>query len=143
MMKILAIKMIVISVLAALLTACVGSPAYEYRRNSEPETIKIAIGQTVTAPASGLTVTFDSIEQDSRCPINAKCLWEGVAIVNVSVKKDDEPATKLALGSINFEKINDSERAYGKTISFVELLPKPEAGDKKPAGTATLAVKIR
>jgi hypothetical protein len=37
----------------------------------------VAFGQT--ADVRGVRVTFKKLESDSRCPINAACIWEGDA----------------------------------------------------------------
>ena len=36
---------------------------------------------------SGLTVTFERVESDSRCPMDALCVWAGDAIVMVSLSQ--------------------------------------------------------
>jgi len=33
----------------------------------------------------GLTITFDRVASDSRCPMNALCIWAGDAVVAVSI----------------------------------------------------------
>jgi len=42
-------------------------------------------GQAATVQGAGLTVTFDAVEQDSRCPVDVACVWEGDATVKVSI----------------------------------------------------------
>jgi len=131
-MKKLSIKIITIALLAMLVAAC-GSPAYEYRKDKIIADIDVPLGKTVVAGETGLSVTFDSIEQDSRCAINARCVWGGVGIVNATVTNNAGVKKTIKLSTINYEKINNIEKVFDKDIELVDLLPKPIAGsDAKP-----------
>jgi hypothetical protein len=45
----------------------------------------------------GISVCFNNLEEDSRCPINAVCIWRGVAIANLTFKNGAKEVTfKLA-----------------------------------------------
>jgi hypothetical protein len=35
----------------------------------------------------GLTITFDGVASDSRCPMNALCIWAGDAVVALSISQ--------------------------------------------------------
>ena len=73
------------------------------------------------------TVCFNALE-DSRCPANSTCVWEGVAIGKFSLHVDskDYPfslATKKFPGSIS----TDTTIA-GYQISLIDILPHPGTG---------------
>ena len=131
MTKLLA-KIITTGVIAIGLTGC-GS-AYDYRKVRLSDTITVPLGKTVAAEHAGFSVTFDKIEQDSRCPINARCLWSGVGIVNATVKQGDE-SQKVTLSTVNYETFNNTESVFGKDIKLLELLPNKSAGAAKPEMT--------
>ncbi len=38
-----------------------------------------------TTIVGGVSVTFQRVEQDSRCPPNAVCVWEGIAFVTLEL----------------------------------------------------------
>ena len=125
----LLIKILTSSLLAVGLSGC--GPAYDYRKASLSDTIIVPLGKSVQADNAGLSVMFDKVEKDSRCAINARCKWEGVGIVNVTVKQG-EKSQKVSLSTINFEKLNNTENVFGKDIKLLELLPQKVAGAAKP-----------
>ena len=51
--------------------------------------VVVAKGASVTV-GDGVTVTFDAVSADSRCPQDKECVQEGDATVNVTVKSGDE-----------------------------------------------------
>jgi hypothetical protein len=126
-MKKLPIKIIVIGLLAMLITAC-SSSAYEYRKERLVTNVEVPLGEAELVANTSLSVKFDSIEQDSRCPINAKCLWAGVAIVNVTVINGEGVLKNIKLSSVNYETFNTTEKVFGKNIELMAVLPNPSAG---------------
>ena len=48
---------------------------------------RLALGETATV--DGVRVTFERVEEDSRCPDTAMCVWAGVALVDLAL--DGEP----------------------------------------------------
>ena len=140
-MKKLPIKILIISVFAMLLSAC-GSPAYEYRTDRMVIDIDVPLGKTVTAEPTGLSITFDSVEQDSRCPINARCAWSGVGIVNATVMNAEGERKAIKLSTVNYEAFNNVEKAFGKDIKLVDLLPKPLAGSSAKPEITQKIIKL-
>ena len=126
-MKKLLIKIITISVLAMLVSSC-GSSAYDYRKDRIVSNIDVPLGKTVMAEKTGLSFKFDSIDQDSRCPISTKCVWGGVAVVNVTVMNESGASKPIKLSTINYEKYNKVEKVFGKDVELIDLLPSPAAG---------------
>lgn len=53
-------------------------------------TVKLHLGQQVVLAGENLSVGFDSVRDDSRCPPDVQCIWAGDATVLVSLAK---PAT--------------------------------------------------
>ena len=141
-MKKLPIKIIVIGLLAMLITAC-SSSAYEYRKERLVTNVEVPLGEAELVANTSLSVKFDSIEQDSRCPINAKCLWAGVAIVNVTVINGEGGLKNIKLSSVNYETFNTTEKVFGKNIELIAVLPNPSAGTgAKPEITKKL-IKLK
>ena len=139
----LPIKIITTGLLAGFITGCT-SPAYDYRKEAVTTEITIPLNKTVKAGNTGLSISFDKIKSDSRCPINARCVWSGVAVVAATVKNSKGESKALSLGTVNFEKINNAEEAFGKRIKLIELLPKPIAGQagKPELNPPSIKVKI-
>jgi hypothetical protein len=77
------IKKVILAVVVAVLlstacSACGGSPALGRE-------FKLAVGQTVSIVEEGISVTFDGVSEDSRCPTGAMCIWEGRVVCDVSL----------------------------------------------------------
>ena len=140
MMKLL-IKIITTSLVTISLSGC-GSSAYDYRKTPVSDTITVPLGTVVQAKHANFSVKFDGIEQDSRCPINARCAWAGVGIINATVTKGDK-SEKVTLSTINYEAFNNTEKVFGKDIKLLELLPNKTAGAAKPEiNKTTIKLKI-
>jgi len=141
-MKKLPIKITVIGLLAMMISACGGSPAYEYRKARMIIDIDVPLGKTVAAVPTGLSVAFDSVEQDSRCQINARCVWGGVGIVNATVINSAGERKSIKLSTVNYETFNNVETVFGNDIELIDLLPKPVAGAKSEAARKLIKLKI-
>ena len=49
------------------------------------EAFTIGVGQSARIAGEDMTVTFNEVIGDSRCPQNVTCVWEGVASSNVTI----------------------------------------------------------
>ena len=86
----------------------------------------------------GLTMSFDRVASDSRCPMDAFCVWAGDAIVSVTVSRDGQKVNRDL-----HTQANGSEATYsGYTIKLISLAPYPRAGRQIQPGdyVATLSV---
>src|SRR5215203_1939281 len=65
-----------------LLTGCAVAPAA--RPSVSPgEEFTLALGQSVGTAQKGIVLKFERVIDDSRCPMNARCVWEGNARIAV------------------------------------------------------------
>jgi hypothetical protein len=72
----------------------------------------------------GLTVAFETVRSDSRCPQDVTCVWAGDAIVAVLLSRsgDDQAARELHTAP------NGSEASYlTYSIKLVTLTPHPRS----------------
>lgn len=82
-------KYILLLVLASfLLSGC-------YKRVIKPvlsinDTITLPVYQTRSNPDEGISLTFDSVPEDSRCPKEVMCVWAGNAMTSLSFTKDNK-----------------------------------------------------
>ena len=98
--------------------------------------VKIQQGETVTL--NGVSITFDSVLEDSRCPKYTNCIWAGRAIVQVSVIENGRSETKkIFLGETRGEEASSKSifQKEGYFIEVVTLNPYPEDGKEKTAYT--------
>jgi len=102
--------------------------------------IELKVGDQKSADRGRISIKFVSIVEDSRCPMNAKCVWAGNAKIKLAVSKGKMAAKFIEL-NIGVEP--NSVRLYGYTISLEGLTQNhPEMmGPMNRPLVATLLVK--
>jgi len=74
---------ILLAGVSLLLTACAVAPAA--RPPVRPgEEFTLALGESVGIAQKGIVLEFERVIDDSRCPMNARCIWEGNARIVIS-----------------------------------------------------------
>ena len=88
--------MLRLMILPLFLAACVsaGGNAPASPTPALNEEFTLAPGQTATVNGANLRLTFDRVSQDSRCPKDVNCIWEGDAVVVLKVKAEAEETTR-------------------------------------------------
>ena len=52
-------------------------------------TLSVGVGETASVPGSDVTITFRSVTEDSRCPLDVTCVWEGNGRVALTLSSAD------------------------------------------------------
>jgi hypothetical protein len=68
-----------------------------------------------------IMIKFANLMQDSRCPVNTTCVWEGTAIIGISINDNEKEITPLEIHKPIQEEILD----ILWTIELIELTPVP------------------
>jgi hypothetical protein len=115
-------------------TACSGnSPSGPTPIDQE---VVLAPGQTAEFN-SGLSVRFISVIGDSRCPIDAVCIWGGDAIVRIHIAAGTGRADRdLHSGNLEPVTFDDVE------VRLVELTPYPFSGRDTPQGDYRATLRV-
>jgi hypothetical protein len=79
------------------------------------------IGESITV--GELRLTFRSVEGDSRCPIDAVCVWAGDGEIALKI----EQGSKAAVAALHTTLEPKKTEWNGYTISLVSLTPAPKA----------------
>jgi hypothetical protein len=89
-----------------------------------------------------IRLCFDAVVQDSRCPSNANCVWQGVAVARFTLHLKDGPHTlELATNEMMPNTTTDTT-LNGYKITLKNLAPYPgESKDETPV--AELRVEYR
>ncbi|MBN2532118.1 MAG: hypothetical protein JXB88_04470 [Spirochaetales bacterium] len=90
------------------------------------ERFKLPVGQSAYEPRQKILFTFKSVLQDSRCPSDVVCFWEGEAIilVNVNIAGRDYGDFKMSTH------VRPSVIYVGRySIRFLDLVPYPVSTD--------------
>lgn len=103
------------------------------------EDFDLAVGKVARIENQTLHVYFAEVIEDSRCPMNARCVWEGNAKIALQLGDLSAPTFEL----------NTSDRfatrggLSGHDVVLVRLEPMPMAGEKVKKYVATLRVEVR
>lgn len=106
---------------------------------AQAQKVSLRSSQQKTVVGTGLKVKFLSVTEDSRCPENARCIWAGVARVNVEIRKNGKPVKTFELNTNQLDKTAVYE---GYEIKLTSLSPYPKDGTpiEKSKYTASFAV---
>jgi len=92
------------------------------------------------AEVAGLTVRFDKVIEDSRCPMNARCVWEGNARVAFTISRGGKSSPLTLNTSERFE----TKQEFGDiALRLVRLDPTPMAGEKVKEYTVVLIAEAK
>lgn len=92
--------------------------------------------------SENVQLCFNSVVNDSRCPDNAMCIWQGNAVANFAFKKDNVtyPITLSTL-AMPPHFIKDTIVA-GYKIEFINLFPYPKMHSNPPLNKVKAEVKV-
>lgn len=113
--------------LAALVSAPGGSASSsEARARRLGESFSLAVGESAAIEGESLLVTFLEVKEDSRCPKNATCVWEGDATVRIALQTAAGGKRERDLHTSS--KLQGEEAGAGYSVRLVALAPMPVAG---------------
>lgn len=86
---------------------------------------KLEYGQELTVKGEGLSVKFDALVNESRCPTGVNCVWEGDAQILIGARHAKGEPLKLELHTN--QRFAQSGRYQQYVIKLVALDPYPKA----------------
>ena len=89
----------------------------------------LKIGESADIESKRIRVTFLAVTQDSRCPKDVVCVWEGEVSVVVKVVLNGLNQGNFELDSSNMHKASFGGIYY---VKLIELSPYPETTDPIP-----------
>lgn len=128
-------------VIAVLFLSVGFTPAVKNRKAAHlDKEFTLKIGQSAYLKKEDLTITFESVADDSRCPRGVNCVWAGNAAVVVKVRRGGREAASLTLNtSVNPK----TAKYFSYEFSVADVYPYPSSDTKTPkwAYEATLIVQ--
>ena len=115
----------------AVLTLVLGFAACGTATPSEPhvalgEEFALKPGQTASVQDGALTVRFESVSNDSRCPRGVTCIWEGDAVVALSAHRGNAAPNRHELHTSGLYAREANEGPF--RIELLKLDPLPAEG---------------
>ena len=97
---------------------------------------ELAPGQT--AQVGSLRITFTGVTGDSRCPVDVVCVWEGDAVVRLSLRQSSGDAETRELHTADGRAVTFG----GFSIALVRLDPAPRSTQPIPPASYRLVVRV-
>ena len=86
-----------------LLSACHGATEPDVDRQGAyitgPVELTLVFGETVDVPGTVLSLSLMGVPEDSRCPLDVTCVWEGNAVVEVGLAAGSGPTVPLQMNT--------------------------------------------
>ncbi|TNE61941.1 MAG: hypothetical protein EP344_05585 [Bacteroidetes bacterium] len=128
--------------LLALLAGCTEKSGILTFSLDTPFTIEQ--GATATwAEDAAIQIRFDGVTSDSRCPVDAECVWAGRAEIEVTfIQPGDTQTNRLILGDPTGTDYT-SEALFGSfKVKLLEVKPEPRANHPIPQGDYVVKLQV-
>lgn len=107
------------------LAFCLAGCARGLTEVSLNQEFELSTGQSARVAGSDVVVTFEAVPADSRCPLDAQCVWAGNALVRLRVHTPDLDS----LVELNTTLEPRSGAVGGVTLELRDLEPTPRLGE--------------
>lgn len=121
-----------------LLSACAAAPPSRPPVKAGEE-FTLGLGETVGIEQKGVLLRFDKVAEDSRCPMNARCVWEGNARIEIKVSGSAAASYELNTST----RFNTSAKITDFVLELRRLEPDRLAGAPTKGYVATLFVGVQ
>ncbi|MBN1414314.1 MAG: hypothetical protein JW973_04380 [Bacteroidales bacterium] len=115
-------------IFSCLFLPCCNSPSAYNKTSSAnasvslPDTIFIPYHKVVRVGETNVSLCFDTIYHDSRCPEDANCIWAGAFEIGITFSdRNNVHALRLS----TYTQGNTDTSLAGYTIQAIDLLPRP------------------
>lgn len=96
-----------------------GKSAVQHRE----ESFIVQVGKTANFESEDLSILFESVSMDCRCPDGAVCIWEGYVEIALKAEKKGWSPINLKLSTYNGDQ--DSVSFMGYSLHLVNVTPYP------------------
>ena len=124
-----------LALLASL--ACAASNPVEPSLDRDFE---IAGGASVRVDGTDLLIRFEGVPNDSRCPVDVQCIWEGDATVALRLEGGGAPERTVELHTLDEPK-EATQDAY--VVILVALAPQPVSSRPTPLREYKATLRVR
>jgi hypothetical protein len=112
----------------------VTAPATETPAQGTPLDVPLSLqgGQSVLVE-TGLTITFQAVLEDSRCPTDVDCVWAGQAKVTFQMEAPGQAVAAITLTTMPDQTTPNPATYAGYVIELLDLAPYPlQLGEHPP-----------
>jgi hypothetical protein len=128
------------TICALLLAGCgLSSGITETRTTRELGEIVLAVGEEVTISGTVVRIGFERVSEDSRCPVDVVCVWEGNAAAEISLTAGSGPTQLRTLHTALDPRFTDFA---GVRVTLVDVEPEPYEGEPIPAESYVIRLRL-
>ncbi len=127
--------------IAVFVWQCLLSGASFAQESSHPklgEEFELAVDQTAQITAENISVTFQELLEDSRCPIDVTCIWAGLAEVSLQVSVSGQER-ELSLSTSPPE---NSAVFENYTFRLIRVRPVPRSNQNIDSSAYFVTVRV-
>jgi hypothetical protein len=95
-------------------------------------------GAIAAIAGTPLRIRFDAVADDSRCPSDVQCVWEGNATIRLTADSAGQPRTV----ELKTSGTPSPVRAFGHDIAFRALRPVPTSGSRIPENEYVVTLRV-
>lgn len=106
------------------------------------EPVEIPLHETITHCTELISISFLDITQDSRCPENVVCVWQGLVEVEILFEVQGKEENIKLSSYPQFEEVPNSVNFNGYSIKLVDVTPYPNTTKKYREEDYRLAVQV-
>jgi hypothetical protein len=103
-------------------------------------TFELRVGQSAIIAAEDLAIGFEGVSSDSRCGKGDTCIWEGDAVVEISLQLAGTGKTNHPLHTNG--RFANSVLFQGFSVRLVALLPQPVSGQDPAAADYVAMIQV-
>ena len=96
------------------------------------EQFQLKVNQIAILKSDNIEIKFLNVTNDSRCPSDVTCVWEGEVKISVNVVKDKNPLGNFTLTSRLGEKDMTTQTVGGYSIQVIDVNPYPVSTKQIP-----------
>jgi hypothetical protein len=90
---------------------------------------QLKIGQTALIESKNISVKFLNVTEDSRCPSDVVCVWEGQVAILLNIMQHDQDLGDLALTVRGGDQTLAAKTFDGYSIQIMQVEPYPKASE--------------
>jgi len=105
------------------------------------ENFDVRIGETIAIAGEPLTVTFEQVVEDSRCPTSTTCIWAGDAVVRIGLRVSSTERGRLDLKTLSETTREGVFQKY--RLRLIQLAPTPVDSASVPSEQYVLTLMVR
>lgn len=103
------------------------------------EPISLKVGASSDIQEGILTIKFDKLVEDSRCPTDVECFWEGQATIQLLVNESATVDLIMRAGHEDLAKDTLDDYIY----TLLDISPYPDMSDELPLPSEAYSVEVQ